>query len=115
MFEGERFTSQGAGVERGANPLYPSCIPPKFVLHGLSSKSKFLAETLLKFLAVVKQPETLPIRWRLIAVGLKNNIQLHSIEILPFNDKILCPSLRLLLASSLRNSKTTQYPFFSRG
>ena len=26
-----------------ANPLSPPCIPPKFVLHGLSSKSKFLA------------------------------------------------------------------------
>ena len=25
------------------NPLSPPCIPPKFVLHGLSSKSKFLA------------------------------------------------------------------------
>ena len=27
------------------NPLSPPCIPPKFVLHGLSSKSKFLAVT----------------------------------------------------------------------
>ena len=26
-----------------SNPLSPPCIPPKFVLHGLSSKSKFLA------------------------------------------------------------------------
>ena len=25
------------------NPLSPPCIPPKFVLHGLSAKSKFLA------------------------------------------------------------------------
>ncbi|MDG1364169.1 MAG: hypothetical protein P8Q54_11925 [Akkermansiaceae bacterium] len=28
---------------RQFNPLSPPCIPPKFVLHGLSSKSKFLA------------------------------------------------------------------------
>jgi hypothetical protein len=30
-------------VRVGNNPLSPPCIPPKFVLHGLSSKSKFLA------------------------------------------------------------------------
>ena len=28
---------------KNCNPLSPPCIPPKFVLHGLSSKSKFLA------------------------------------------------------------------------
>ena len=28
---------------KGDNPLSSPCIPPKFVLHGLSSKSKFLA------------------------------------------------------------------------
>ena len=33
---------KGNNVE-GNNPLSPPCIPPKFVLHGLSSKSKFLA------------------------------------------------------------------------
>ena len=27
------------------NPLSPPCIPPKFVLHGLSARSKFLAAT----------------------------------------------------------------------
>ncbi len=30
-------------LERGSNPLSPPCIPPKFVLHGLSARSKFLA------------------------------------------------------------------------
>ena len=33
----------------GTNPLSPPCIPPKFVLHGLSSKSKFLAIILIEF------------------------------------------------------------------
>ena len=33
---------KGNNVEAN-NPLSPPCIPPKFVLHGLSSKSKFLA------------------------------------------------------------------------
>ena len=34
-----------AGLQReeGENPLSPPCIPPKFVLHGLSARSNFLA------------------------------------------------------------------------
>jgi hypothetical protein len=31
------------GEEIASNPLSPPCIPPKFVLHGLSARSKFLA------------------------------------------------------------------------
>ena len=33
----------GTGLIGWINPLSPPCIPRKFVLHGLSSKSKFLA------------------------------------------------------------------------
>ena len=32
-----------SAMETQKHPLSPPCIPPKFVLHGLSSKSKFLA------------------------------------------------------------------------
>ncbi len=35
--------STAQGIQGLTNPLSPPCIPPKFVLHGLSSKSKFLA------------------------------------------------------------------------
>ena len=37
------------GLESVLTPLSPPCIPPKFVLHGLSSKSKFLAIILIEF------------------------------------------------------------------
>jgi hypothetical protein len=31
-----------SSVRKAKTPLSPPCIPPKFVLHGLSSKSKFI-------------------------------------------------------------------------
>ena len=44
-----------AGLQReeGENPLSPPCIPPKFVLHGLSAKSKFLAVSARRYSAPV--------------------------------------------------------------
>ncbi len=48
LFHFNKFEHAAAWLERkrnvaNVNPLSPPCIPPKFVLHGLSSKSKFLA------------------------------------------------------------------------
>ena len=42
--EGMPYPILGVGIANdGNNPLSPPCIPPKFVLHGLSARSKFLA------------------------------------------------------------------------
>ena len=44
-----------AGLQReeSENPLSPPCIPPKFVLHGLSAKSKFLGVSARRYSAPV--------------------------------------------------------------
>ena len=42
------------------NPLSPPCIPPKFVLHGLSSKSKFLAVSLAGLALLRRRCRSIP-------------------------------------------------------